>query len=216
MMPTQDVREFVVSSRNVWTDTEALGKRNMKLASEVQKKKRALATKKPAQLKSWTEELISVSSKLVTSCVESANSRWSAHSVAKGVSKVEEDVSNALKAMSSVVTDATRWVESITGSELKNALKQVSTQIETELPAAILRIRTEHESDDRETFLNVVTCRAVLFNHLAELCRSLPDTINLVASFDAKIAVVDPKQTGNAILDQVPKDGTETGCTEDR
>lgn len=48
-------------------------------------------------------------------------------------------------------------------------------------------------------------------SRVAEARRSLLDTTNLVAGFDAKIAVVKPWQNGDMGSNQSSKGGTETG-----
>lgn len=68
-------------------------------------------------------------SKLATRCVEAASSRRSAHSIAKGACKAKDDVNKALMAVSREVANVSKWKVSITGSELKDGSKRVSTQI---------------------------------------------------------------------------------------
>lgn len=83
-----------------------------------------------ARSKAIAEELESIMSNLASLCVECTNSCWSAHSVVEGSSKVEDDVSNVVMAVSGEVADATKRNLSIIGLKLKDTLKQLSTQIE--------------------------------------------------------------------------------------
>lgn len=70
-----------------------------------------------------TEKWAGVKSKLAASRVECVNFRWSAHSVTKGASKVEDNVSNVVMAVSGEVTGAAKRKVSIIGLELKDVLK---------------------------------------------------------------------------------------------
>lgn len=72
--------------------------------------------------------------------VESANSRRNALSAVKVVSQIEEDLSNALMAVSGKATGAMKQKVSIIESELMDELKQGSTHIEMESQATILGI----------------------------------------------------------------------------
>lgn len=77
-----------------------------------------------------TKKLASCKSRLVTSHVQAASSRWSAHSIAKGVQKIGDDVSKVLMALWGEFADAILLKVSTTGSKLKNNLIRGSTQIE--------------------------------------------------------------------------------------
>lgn len=105
--------------------------------------------------------LASVKLELAACRVESANSCWSAHSVVEGLNKVGEDVSNALMAMYEKATHAAEGKVSITGLDLKDALRRVSSLIKIESQAAISRFRSEFERDDNEVLRNIGLCRAV-------------------------------------------------------
>lgn len=78
----------------------------MKLKNNANNNK-ALATTETDSVNSLTHESARVKSMLTASCVEGANTRWSAQSVGKGACKVQKNVSNALMAVSEAVTDAT-------------------------------------------------------------------------------------------------------------
>lgn len=87
---------------------------------------------------------------------------------------------------------------SITGLKLKDVLKRLSTHVEMESQAAVLRVRPELERDDSEALRNVATCRAVLKSRVADICRSLPEMADAVAGFDEYIAGIEPEQTEEA------------------
>lgn len=61
--------------------------------------------------------------------------------------------------------------------------------------AVIFRTQDELERDDSQALRSTATCRAVLHNHVAEVRHSMPKTTDVVASFDADIAIVEPVQT---------------------
>lgn len=61
---------------------------------------------KSAKLKAMAKELAGVKAKLDDSCLEGVNSRWSAHNIAKGKSTVEDDVSEAVTAISGEAANA--------------------------------------------------------------------------------------------------------------
>lgn len=111
---THDVRDSVTNSKKIRANAEALKKQKMERASEVHEKG-ALATVESARAKAVREELVSVRSELTASRAESVNSRWSANSVAKGASKVEDDVTNALMAVFGEATDGTKRNVAILG-----------------------------------------------------------------------------------------------------
>lgn len=123
-MLTQDMQDLASHSKKRRPDGAVLRMQNTKLAGEVRNKV-AQAAVEFAQSKAVSEEL-------ATCRVESEHSRWSAHSVANGASKVEDDAYNAHKAVSGEVTNATKRKVSIITLELKNALKQLSTQTKIE------------------------------------------------------------------------------------
>lgn len=52
-------------------------------------------------------------------------------------------------------------------------------------------------------------------NRVAKVCRSLPDTSDSAAAFDANIAVVETGQPEDAKLNPAPEDGTETHVFKD-
>lgn len=118
--------------------------------------------------------------------------------------------------LSREVTHATKRKFAITGLKLKDALKQVTTQIEIKGRAAISRICTKLERDDSEELQNFATCQAVLHNRAADFCCILPDTTDSVAIFDANNAVVGLGETEGAMSDQLSKYCTETGGTKDQ
>lgn len=64
----------------------------------------------------------SFESKFGASCVEGANCLRSSHSVAKGASKIVEDVGNAVMAVPGMAIDATKRKFSIIRVDLKDAL----------------------------------------------------------------------------------------------
>lgn len=69
--------------------------------------------------------------------MEGASFSWIAHNVAKGASKVKEDVSNTLIAVSGLVADATKRKFSIIELKLKDASRWLPSQIKIESQAAI-------------------------------------------------------------------------------
>lgn len=153
-----------------------------------------------------TEELDSVKSKPVASSVKGANSRWSAHIAAKSGSKVDDDASKALMAVSREVADATKRKIFIIVLELEDTSKRVSTQIKMESQTATLRIRTELERNDSETLGNVKTCQAVLHSSVAEACRGLLDTTDAMVGFDEDIFAVESGQIKEAESNQTRKE----------
>lgn len=98
----------------------------MELAGVVQKKV-AQATVKPAWLEALTKELASVKPRLAASCKENANFCWGSHSVAKGASMAEDDVSGVLMAVSGWRTNTTKWKFSTISSKLRDILRQLLT-----------------------------------------------------------------------------------------
>lgn len=108
-------------------------------------------------------------------------------------------MSNALKAVSGEVTDATKQKVSIAGLELSEVLRHVLTQIEIELQDAILLIRTELKHDDSDALQIFAACWAVLHSAAVEARRSLPNTADSIVDFDADIAAADPEQTEDAL-----------------
>lgn len=148
--------------------------------------------------------------------MESASSRWSAHSVAKSACIVRKDVSNAFMVMSEDAVDATNWNVFIMELKLKDALKRVSTQIENELQVVIACIKTELERDDREVVRNVATCRVVKHNCVGEARRSLTDATESVAGLDVDIAIAELGQSEDTVSNQAASNSTETGGTEDQ
>lgn len=92
-------------------------------------------------------------------------------------------MSNALKAAFEKDADETKWRVSIIGSELMGALKQLSTQSRVKLQAATLLIRAVLKRSDSEALRNVVPCRTVFHNLVAEVRRCVPDTTNSVVGF---------------------------------
>lgn len=87
--------------------------------------------------------------------------------------------------------------------KLKSAMTQVSTQIEIELQAAILRICTETVCNDSDALLNVAPCRALLHNCVTNFCRCLPDKTSSVAGFIADTTVVELERAEEVELDKV-------------
>lgn len=79
---------------------------NVKAASVVWEQA-AQPTIESARSNAVLEELNSIKSKLAANHLESANSRWSAHSASKGAIKTEYDLGDALMAVFGEVTDAT-------------------------------------------------------------------------------------------------------------
>lgn len=148
--------------------------------------------------------------------VEGTKARWNAHSVAKGASIAKNNLSNDLTAVSREVTVATKQKVCITGLQLKEASKRVSSQIEIEPQTTILRIRARFERDHSEKLRKGATCQAVLHNHAVEYFCSLPDTTDLVVRFDANIAVVELLQTADAVSNQASKAGAKTGGITDK
>lgn len=105
----------------------------------------------------------------------------------------EDDVCSALKAIVGEATDQTKWKVSNIGLELKGALKQMASPIEIERHVAILRIRNKPKCNDSEALQNVLTCRAVLHNLVADAYSSLHCTADSVVAFDADIALDEPE-----------------------
>lgn len=143
-------------TRRTQADAETLRKRNIDLTGEVQKIF-AHSTMNSARLKVVTEVLVCVKPKLTAGLMESAISRQSAYSVANDSSKVEEDVHNALMAVSGCATGETKRKVSFNGLELKDALKQVPAQILFKPQAAISQIRPELERDNGMALENSAT-----------------------------------------------------------
>lgn len=119
----------------IQADAEAPRKRNTELTGEV-REPMALALMVLARVKASSQELVSVKSKLGTSRVKSANSQWNTRSSGWNASKGEEDVSNALLAVSEKSTNSTKRDDFVIELDLKNALKRVSTRIVMELQPA--------------------------------------------------------------------------------
>lgn len=108
-------------------------------------------------------------------------------------------------------TDAAKKKVSTTVLKLKDSLKRVSTQIETELQAAILRIRTKLKRVDGETLQNVAACQAVLQNRAVEARHGLPDTTGSAVGFDADVAFLEFGQKVDVVLNQACDDVIKTG-----
>lgn len=141
-------------SKKIRTDAKILKKRNIGLTGEVRERD-ARAIVESAWLMAITEKLASLMSKLSAIFVNGADFSWSTHSISNGASKVENNVSKALMAVSREATDATIWKVSIGGLKLENVLNRVSTQIKMELQLSISRIHAELERDDSEKLCNV-------------------------------------------------------------
>lgn len=107
--------------QKIRADAKNLRKQNIKLAWDVQDKD-VCAMVAFAWLKVVTQELANVKSKLSASREEGANSRWSAHSISNGASKVEKEVSRTLIAAPGEVMNGTRRKISIIALELMDAL----------------------------------------------------------------------------------------------
>lgn len=103
-----------------------------------------------ARVKALSQKLVSAKLKLACNCVEYANLRWNARNVAKNDSKVEDDVSNALVAVSKEVTVAAKQNVEIIANELKDVLKRVPTQIKMQLKYAISHIHERRERASSE------------------------------------------------------------------
>lgn len=86
-----------------------------------------------------------------------------------GASKIDDDVTNVLMAVSGKVTNASRRKVAIIELELKDSLKQVSTHVEIESRAAISHILAKLERHNSEALRSVVTCRALLHSRVARL-----------------------------------------------
>lgn len=99
VVPTYDVRALTKNVGKIKAIAEKLRRRIVKLEDDVLNK-RTLATMETARVNELAHESASVRSKLSASRVKVANSRRSAHSVAKNASKVKENVSNAFMAVS--------------------------------------------------------------------------------------------------------------------
>lgn len=148
------MRDLSSHSEKSWTDAKNLKMRNTELTAEVQKGD-VCHTVYYAKLKAVAEKVASVKAKLIASCVEVASPWWSAHDMAKGASKIEDDVSKSLMVVSGKVAHATKRKVTIIGLQSKNLLKRLLTQIEMKLQAAILCIRLELERDDSEALAKI-------------------------------------------------------------
>lgn len=58
------------------------------------------------------------------------------------------------------------------------------------MQAAVSCVWAKFERDDSEVLQNSATRRAVLHNHLAKICCSLPEKTNAVVDFDEAVAAV--------------------------
>lgn len=91
-------------------------------------------------------------------------------------------MSNALVAMSRIVTNAAKLKLVINRLELKGALKRVSTQIEINSQTAVAKIRSDLDREDSEALPNVAACRTVSHTRLLEVCCSLSEADGLVVN----------------------------------
>lgn len=179
MLLAQNVLDLMDVPAKVRAEADKLKKQNKDLANNV-RNKGLLATRKPTRVRALSQELISVMSKPSVSRLECADLRWNARRVAKFASNVKDDEINALSEVSRDVDDATEWKVAIIGMELTDTLKQVLIQIEMESQAAISSIQGELERNESGASRNVVPCRAVLHNRVAEVCCTLLDTDSLM------------------------------------
>lgn len=168
-----DVRDMEMVAQKVQTQTEANKKWNTELESKIQELK-ARPFVDPAGEQALVGIAISSMPKLAASRVERANSRWDAQNVVESTETAETDVTTALEAISSEITSPTDRKVAIVESELVDALKQLSTNIEMESQEAISCVRAELERDDGDALRSVAASRAVLKSSFIEVCRDLP------------------------------------------
>lgn len=79
-----------------------------------------------------------------------------------------------------------------------------------------MRNQTELARRYSDALQIVATCRNVPHSHVADVRRSLPDTIDSVVCFDADIAVAEPRQTEKAVPSQASESDIEIGSTKDQ
>lgn len=163
-----------------------MGEQNIEFTGEI-KEMNALSTLDSARSEAVTEECTITKSQLACSRVDGAYSRWNTHSITKGTCKVNGDESKVLLAVSGEIFDATKWRVSVVELALKDVIRRVSTQNQIVLGAAISSIRAELERNDSEALCDT-TCQTVLHNDVAEVCRSLAETINAMAGFNEDFA----------------------------
>lgn len=164
-----------------------------------------LAAIEPARISALLQKWAHVKSKVAASHMGWVNSHWDDLGVAKSLSEVEECVSKALIAVTIDTVEGTRWIKTIIEMESKDPLKHVSTGVEMELQATIIRIRSELERDGSEELMNVAACIVKLHNCAAVVCRSLPGSASLVVNSDAEIVVAELEQASSLVLVEVSK-----------
>lgn len=82
--------------------------------------------------------------------------------------------------------------------------------------AAILDICPELERSDIEALRSVATCWVILYNCVVGFCRSLPETTDVVASFDDDTAIVETEKTEEEDSNLTFERGTRAGETMDQ
>lgn len=88
--------------------------------------------------------------------------------------------------------------------------------MEIELQVGISLIPSDLECDDSEALQNVATCQIVMHNQVAKVCRSMPNTNELVVGVDAGAAIVVHRQSEYTKANQASKHGTETDGFKDQ
>lgn len=189
-MLARNVREPMMHSGKIQAVAGALRKLNKELGG-VARENNGLDTMESVRVKVVQHESVSGQPKLLISRVESANVRRNARSIIKNGGKVVEDVSSAPMTVSRVVTDAIKCNVAIIDLDLKDALKQVASPIETGANAANFCIHLELVCADNGLLRNVATCRAVLYNRVPEVCRTGRDMDSLVVDSASKVVVVE-------------------------
>lgn len=206
----EDVRDTSSVAQKMRTQTEALKKWNLELENKIQELE-ARPSVDPAGELALFGIADSSMSKFVASRVECANYRWNPQNVFKSTEMAEIDVAAALEAISSEIESPTDRKAATVERELVDALKQVSTKIETESQEKISFVRAELERDVVDSLRSVAASSAVLRNSFTDVCRGLPKSRGCTAgsrgeaATPASGAIDEPMAAPDAEMGDAPR-----------
>lgn len=104
----------------------------------------------------------------------------------------------------------------ITEMKLKNALKWVAFLIKIETRSAIFCLVGRFGRHNSKAVRNVAASRAVEYETVAYICRTLPDTIGPVVKMGSGIVFVGFEHADTFVLRQPSDHGSETGTAKDQ
>lgn len=206
----EDVRDLKTVAQDVRSQAEALEKQNLEFESNIEElDARSIGDSAREQALIGINE--SLKSKLASTRVEFANTRWNAQTVVKDAEMAENDVSMALEVTSAKFSSAADGEVVIVEKKLVDALKRVSTNIEMKSKWAISRIRAAFERDDGIALRSVAISPSVLRSRLAEVRRGLPTPRDVTAASgggaatSARGATVEPMAVSDVGTGDAPK-----------